>query len=95
MSWNQESIKAKLLTDNVWLERAVVALYKKQTQSEKAVRATTEHNGVGYNYADARLMSYYATWILSGKKLSGHHLEKARNKILKYTGQLTRIANGE
>ena len=40
-------------------------------------------------------MSYCAKWILSGKHLSGEHLNKARKHILKYSGQLEKIANGE
>lgn len=93
--WTKEEISNGIIASNSWVERGVVAIYNKQTEEEKIIDNTTKKNGVGYSGADAHLMSYYAKWILSGKNLSGKHLEKARKKILKYVGQLTKIANHE
>ena len=36
-----------------------------------------------------------ANWVMSGRKLTGDHLAKARKICLKHSGQLTKIANGE
>lgn len=77
------------------LERAVVAIYKKQTDQEKAVGVTQEDNGVGFNGADSAKMSYYARWIISGRLLTGEFRQDARKRIRKYAGQLVRIANKE
>ena len=40
MKWTPEAIKEKLLTNQTWLERAIVAIYEKQTASERATEAT-------------------------------------------------------
>ncbi len=36
--------------------------------------------------------SYYAAWIKSGKKLTGHHLDTAREIALRHTDTLTKLA---
>ncbi len=94
-----ESVKAKfkdkILTDQRWLERAILAIYNRQTEDEKTQEATLKHNKVGFTGADARLLSYYASWILKGNHLSGVHVERARKRIVKYAGQLADIAKGK
>jgi len=91
----RETIKEKILTDDRWLERGILAVYRLQTADEQNTETTSEHNGVGFNAFDARSGSYYAKWLESGRSLSGPHLAKARKLCLRYIGQLERIANGE
>lgn len=90
----RETIKQNILNDNRWLERAIMAIYRMQTDSEKINKQTEQVNNVGFNSADARLGSYYATYIMKGNRLSGHHIDRARKLIIKYAGQLENIANG-
>lgn len=92
--YNKKDILAYLDKPN-GLERAIVAIYDQQTATEKAVGATNEDNGIGFNGADGPKMSYYARWILSGKNLSGKHRIDAQQRIKKYAGQLVKIANKE
>lgn len=94
-AWNAEKIKQKLQSDDTWVERAVMAIFDKQTASEQRLEEAIIKNNVGFNKPDSSLMSYYARWIRSGHHLSGNHLEKARKGILKYAGQLAKIANHE
>ena len=91
--WTADEIRPRLQSSQVWLERAIVAVYKMQTKEEQRAESTLVHNGVGFNGCDARTLSYYAKWILSGKTLSGKHLHKARRMMLKYSEQLAMIAN--
>lgn len=93
--WTREEVKDQILTNDRWVERAIVAIYTRQTSHEQAIGSTTVHNGVGFAHCHASLGSYYARWIKSGKTLSGHHVAKARKMALRYVGQLTKIANGE
>jgi len=93
--WSRDEIKAQILADDRWVERAIVAIYKRQTSHEQAVATTIIHNGVGFAHCHARLGSYYARWIISGKKLTGTHVERGRKIALRYVGQLAKIANGE
>jgi hypothetical protein len=84
-----------LCTRNVAVERAILAIYERQTLDEKACSDTKHRNGIGFTGADARLGTYYAKWILSGKHLSGRHLENARQMSRKYIRQLVDIATSK
>lgn len=95
-----EEIKKLLVTDNALLEMAVVAIWERQTASEKSIKTTNQDNGVGFASCDANNGSYYATYIIKGmdqygktwgQNLSGKHLEKARKFMPKYAGQLAKI----
>lgn len=44
--------------------RAIVALFMFQTESERAIQATTESNNQGFTSSDARWMTFYAKIIL-------------------------------
>lgn len=85
-------IKHKLFTDQKWLERGIVAIFEKQTHDEQRVENSIVYNKVGFSGYDAKSMSYYAKWIMSGHHLNGKHLEKAKLKMLKYANQLAKIA---
>lgn len=79
--------------------RAVVAIYKRQTDAEKQREFTIEHNGVGFNSADSSLLSSFAKQIIArshrpGCPLSSKQLYLARTRITKYARQLADIANG-
>lgn len=93
--WTREEIEDKIINDQKWLERGILAIFEKQTAYEKDAEFSQENNKVGFNKPDARKLSYYAKWIKSGRHLSGHHLENAKKKMVKYSGQLKKIANGK
>ena len=93
--WTRAEIEEKITKDQAWLERAILALYEYQTLDERKAEISVEENNVGFNKPDAGRLSYYAKWIMNGKHLSGPHIEIARNKIQKYCGQLTKIANNK
>lgn len=86
--WNKGHVIELLLTNNEAVERAILSLYKRQTADEQNCQETLHSNGVGFSGAHAHLGTYYAKWILSGRHLTGKHLEKARAMTLKYTDQL-------
>jgi hypothetical protein len=76
--------------------RAVIAIYNRQTEDEKIVGDTRIHNNIGFNGADAKYLSFCASYAINTKKsLNGKHLDKAKSKIIKYRKQLLQIANGE
>ena len=89
-------------TNPLAVERAVLAIYRRQTASEQATDSTHESNGIGFNAYDARSAGYWASWI-SGMKngmrvgparhLTGRHLEQARKMMHKYVRQLADIAS--
>lgn len=89
----ESEIVAKLSSNNIWVERAIVALFKRQTEDEKNMGATVHLNSVGFNACDANVGSYMAKYVMSGRNLSGKWLEKARKMAIKYRKQLQAIAN--
>ena len=93
--WKKDEIRQGLENNDKWVEKAILAIYRRQTEDEKATENTQHRNGVGFNSADARRLSYYASYIQKKGGLTGEHKDIARKKILKYSGQLTKIANGE
>lgn len=88
-----ETVKAKLATNQKWVERAIVVLYEHQTADEQQQDSTIEANGVGFNAFDAPTLSYYAEWLLKGNHLTGKHLQKAFKAVPKYAKQILSIIN--
>jgi hypothetical protein len=93
--WTVNEVKENLLKSDIWLHRSILAIYNLQAESEKSTESTHLLNKVGFSAFDAKRMSYYAKWIKSDHKLSGRHRDLARAKMLRYSKQLTKIANGE
>lgn len=93
--WTRAQIMAAIETNPNWLERGIVAIYNKQVQDEKRDETTKYHNRVGFRPNDAKRLSYYAKWIISGHHISGHHVNIAKVRMRKYCRQLAKIANGE
>jgi len=92
--WTEQEIVEMLKNSDHAVERAILAIYNRQTESEKNVDAAIVDNGIGFSGADASSGSYIAKWILSGRKISGKFVDKARHIAIKYRRQLVSIANG-
>lgn len=86
-------IAALLQKNDKAVERGILAIYAKQTSDEKSEGTTKYNNNVGFCGWSTKSGSYYARWLLSGKSLSGKHLDKARKICLHHVGQITKIAN--
>lgn len=102
--WNPIEVKEKLATSDWWVVRAIEAIYSRQTVDEQNAGETKEHNDIGFNGADANILSSFAEQILAYRldpnpkypfPLSDRQLEMARKKILKYARQLCEIANSK
>lgn len=84
----KEYIQKLVTTNDRALYRAILAIYKNQTMSERNMQATTEHNGVGFTGVDGAFMSSLAEQILKRKALSEKQLVSARKIMPKYWKQL-------
>ncbi len=91
-TWTPDAIRDLLDRSVLAVERAVVAIYNLQTADEQENCETKHHNRVGFAACHASLGTYYAKWILSGRHLSGLHVERARKMVRHYAGQLYQIA---
>lgn len=92
-TWTVEEIRNLLNTNDLMVCKSVVKIFEKQTEDEKQSDGTSHNNGVGFNGTDAFIMSQYAKQYIDKGYLSPKQLVIARKKIIKYAGQLTRIAN--
>lgn len=91
--WLEEEIKHLVQTNDIVLYRAIKQLYDRQTEDEKAAGNTKHYNGVGFNGADSRFMSSIAEFLIKHRFLTDKQKFVARKKMIKYTKQLTAIAN--
>lgn len=86
-------VKTQLATNNAWLFRGIVAIYNKQTQDEKAIKETTNHNCVGFTGADAKFMSAMAERIINNSYMTEKQIACIRKGMKKYAAQLVKIAD--
>lgn len=95
MTYTADFIREKIATDDRWLIRGLLAIYKKQTDGEKKIQETTEKNGVGFNGIDAQIMSSIAEFYMNRNYITPKQTVVVRRKMNKYAGQLAKIANGQ
>jgi hypothetical protein len=96
-------IKEKLATDQLWLERGILAILKYQTAQEVRAEQTIDANNVGFNGVDGQILTSFGKWIEGGerygkpmgRRLTTKQVAVARRKMIKYAGQLYRIAQGD
>ena len=91
--WTEEEIKSLVQTNDKVLYGALRKLYAQQTADEQEAGETKHHNGVGFNGADARIMSSFAEFLERTGFLTPKQKAVARRKLVKYNKQLTRLAN--
>ena len=95
MTYDKQTIRNMLATNDKAVCRGVLAIYAYQTAAEQSTEETNQDNGVGFNGADAPILSSFAKQLQKGWTLSEKQLVIARKKMLKYAGQLTNIANSK
>lgn len=92
MDVSREFILDLLSRNDRAVERAIVVLFENQTADEQLSANTRHENGRGFRKNHARKGTYYAKWVLSGRKLTGEHLENARGMARLYVRQLVEAA---
>lgn len=91
--WTKEDIRALLETNDKMVERSLLKMYDRQEDDEKAAQETRKHNSVGFNGADAPILSSIAQQLTNKGWISQKQRELCRKKLMKYAGQLAEIAN--
>jgi hypothetical protein len=97
--WTKDEILARIAADPRWVERGILALYRRQTRDERRDGITRYDNDLGFCGFDARAGSSYARLIEgsrqpTGQRLFGRKLTSARRICAKHVGQLVAEANG-
>ena len=102
--WTKDRIQNLLATNDLAVERAVVAIYDRQTQDEKRDSDTKHDNFRGFRANHAPTGSFFARIILKGWKQDGNKnrvhlnpdkLAKARRFMMQYHRQLCEVANSK
>ena len=91
--WTEDEIKILIQENDKVLYGALKKLYAEQTADEQADGNTKYNNGVGFNGADAKIMSSFAEFLNKTGFLTPKQKIIARKKLIKYKKQLTRLAN--
>lgn len=91
--WDRAKIEKLLRENDRAVERAMMALYARQTADEQVDGNTKHTNGRGFRANHASKGSYYARWCLRGNRLTGQYLDHAREIALHYVQQLLDEAN--
>ena len=91
--WTEEEIKHLIQVNDKVLYGALKKIYGEQTADEKASGQTNHQNGVGFNGADAPILSSFAKFLDKTGFLTPKQKMIARKKLAKYNKQLTRLAN--
>ena len=93
--WTVDEIKDRLQNSNKMVARSLIKIYEKQTEDERSDEVTKHRNGMGFNAKDAKFATSLAKVVERGGVLSERQIGCARKILIKYSGQLTKIANSE
>jgi hypothetical protein len=93
-NWNEGVIRRLLATNNVAVEKAILAIYQRQTSDEQRTAHTRHLNHCGFTAGDAHWGSRYAQWLQANpdRHLGGQHLDRARLMSMRYVRQLLEVA---
>lgn len=92
-TWTEDEIKNLVQTNDTMLYHSLLKLYDCQTADEKASGETHVINGKGFNGVDAPILSSFCEFLNKTGFLTAKQKILARKKLVKYTKQLTVIAN--
>lgn len=92
-TWTEDEIRELVQTNDKVLYGALKKLYACQTVDEQSIGETVVQNGVGFNGADSKILSSMAEFLNRNGYLSVKQKALVRKKMVKYTKQLTRLAN--
>lgn len=91
--WEEEELKDLVQTNDKVLYGALKRLYECQTADEQSIGETRVRNGMGFNGADSRILSSMAEFLKKTGFLTPKQKVVVRKKLIKYTKQLTKLAN--
>jgi len=91
----RDFVKAKLATDPIWAQQALLKIFEFQTLEEQNSKDTIYHNGVGFNGTDGRFLSSLAIQLKKKHYLSPKQMDFVFKKIPKYWSQVVKISDKE
>lgn len=86
--WGKSDIQSLIESNEKAVYRALVLIYSKQTEAEKAIDQTKDHNGVGFSGLDAEILSSFAKFYQRAGFLTTKQVAIAKKKLKKYWRQI-------
>jgi hypothetical protein len=93
--WTKEKVRDLLDKRDDAVIKGMIRIWEHQTAYEKKVKATTDHNNVGFTGVDGDIMCSFVDFYKKNGFLSQKQLTLARKKMRKYAGQLVKIIYNE
>lgn len=93
--WTKDEIKNLLETNDLAVLRGWLRIYELQTEDEKQIQTTRYNNGVGFNGFDGEILTNMIENFKKWGNLTEKQFALLKKKMMKYAGQLAKIANGE
>lgn len=91
--WAEDDIARLIQNNEKVLYSSLKHLYDCQTDAEKSVGNTQEHNGVGFSAYDAPFLSAMVKSLEKWGHLTNGQKEKTIPILVKYRKQITKLAN--
>lgn len=93
--WTEPEIKQYLEKDKGFVVRALLKMYDRQTYSEKNSKQTHVMNTIGFNKPDGYKLSSFVEFYNSRGYFTDKQIGFIRNRLMKYSKQITNIANSK
>lgn len=85
------ALQHKLSTDARWAQRALLAIYRNQTEDEKASANVINHNSMGFRCMDAIILTSFANQLQTRGSLSPKQMQVVFKLMPKYARQLMKF----
>jgi hypothetical protein len=89
----QEFIKDKLANNAAWATKALLSIYKFQTDQEQRYESTIDANGVGFSGCDGEILSSFAKFYQKTGFLTPKQMVYVYKKMPKYWNQIVSISD--
>jgi hypothetical protein len=86
-----EALQHKLRSDSRWAQRALLAIYRNQTEDEKVAADVKHHNSMGFRCMDSIILTSFANQLQTRGSLSPKQMSVVFKLMPKYARQLMKF----
>ncbi len=85
------TLQGKLRSDSRWAQRALLAIFRNQTEDEKVAADVKHHNAMGFRCMDAIILTSFANQLQTRRSLSPKQMSVVFKLMPKYARQLMKF----
>jgi hypothetical protein len=86
-----KALQTKLATDMRWAQRALIAIFRNQTEDEKVAADVKHHNCMGFRCMDSIILTSFANQLQQRGSLSPKQMSIVHKLMPKYARQLMKF----